>query len=1288
MRPGDRFIDRFEIEHLAGEGGAGAVWRAFDRETGQTVALKLLLRQNAEQARRFAREAEVLQALAHPGIVRHVGHGISDDGRMWLAMEWLDGEDLEDRLLRGPLSLPESLDLVGRVATIVGLAHARGIVHRDLKPRNLFLQNGDLALVKVLDFGIVRFVGSSDTATGVALGTPWYMAPEQARADRRLDARADVWALGCLLFECATGRTPFEGEQVMAILAKILLESPPRLSSLLGGIPRDVDELVSRTLAKDPAARPADGAALAAEIADALSSGDDTLGRLSSPSIVLGDDEQRLVSVVLLGAPAASPHGLTMTSAEDEDAAVALAAAADPYGGRLERLADGSSVVALTGAGAATDQARRAARCALALGAVRSDVPVALATGLAEVSGRFPVGEAIDRAARIAQGASPGIWLDEITRGLLDARFTVHDEEGRSRLVSEEDADEGERAVRGRRVPLVGRDRELAMLEELFDECAEEPIARAVLVTAPPGAGKTRLRQELVQRIVARRPARVWIGRADPMSAGSPFGLLAHALRGALGIRDGDPQAVARRRLRARVERCVGEEELERVATFLGELVDVPVGSDDDPRLRAAREDAILMGDQMRRAWEDFVAAECKTQPLLLVLEDLHWGDLPTVAFVDAALRNLADRPLMVLALARPEAQELFPKLWEERRLQTLRLEELTRRASEKLVRALFGEEPVPERISVIVERGAGNPFFLEELVRAQIDAPGAAAPGTVLAMLHVRLDALAPNERRVLRAASIFGQVAWRGGVDALLGAEVARREIDNSLSALVTGEFLVKRAETRFPAEEAWCFRHALVRDAAYESLTAVDRATGHRLAADWLERAGERDALVLAEHLERGGERARAIDWYRRAADDALGGNDFALVQRCVGRARDCGAEGSALGALRLLEAQAAWWSGDYPRAESAALAAAELLPPTTSEACTAWAEGASAAASAGRLETVRRVAGALESHPVVDSNREAFVSASARVAVHALHSGWTEEADRLLGVIETQRPLRPAPLATVEARVHFAHALHRRLQGDIAGYLARCGDAVSGADQGGDLRYGAIQRVNVGFARLELGDNAEAEAVLGRALREGERLGLPIATAGARSNLGVALMRLGRSRESLECQERAVGEFERLGNRRLEGTSRLYLAGVLCALDEPARAEMEARRAATLLAAAPLLLPLSWAVLAQALQAQGRTGEASEAAHRGMILLEDRGKAPEGEAIVRVAHAEALARTGDVDGSRSAIRKAREILLARAEAIGDPAARAAFLSGVPANARTLELAREWLGEGGPR
>jgi serine/threonine protein kinase len=261
---------RFQVERRAGRGGMGTVYKAADSQTGAAVAIKIVAGQGGSARERFQREAVLLAELAHPRIVRYVAHGTTPAGVPFLAMDWLEGEDLAERLARDPLDVDASLALVRWASEGLAVAHARGVVHRDIKPSNLFLVGGDPQAVKVIDFGVARVESGAVglTRPGSSLGTVGYMAPEQADEAADVDARADVYGLGCVLFECLTGRPPFLGRPA-AVLAKVLSERPPTPSSLRPGIGPEIDALVGRLLAKSRADRPADATELMRAI-DAL----------------------------------------------------------------------------------------------------------------------------------------------------------------------------------------------------------------------------------------------------------------------------------------------------------------------------------------------------------------------------------------------------------------------------------------------------------------------------------------------------------------------------------------------------------------------------------------------------------------------------------------------------------------------------------------------------------------------------------------------------------------------------------------------------------------------------------------------------------------------------------------------------------------------------------------------------------------------------------------------------------------------------------------------------------
>lgn len=1275
-----RLVDgRFEVEERAGAGGMGEVYRALDRRSGERVALKIVVAPGASTLARFVREAELLGELAHPAIVRYVAHGRDERAGAWLAMEWLDGEDLDARLRRGPLALSDAVALGARVARGLAVAHARGVTHRDVKPANLFLVGGDPGRVRILDLGIARLgADRSLTRTGALIGTPAFMAPEQARGADDVDARADVFALGAVLHECVTGERVFAGERPVAVLARVLLESVPLLDELCEGVPSPLCRLVERMLDKDPARRPADGAEVAIALEALADLPDAPVPRRSQAPQALTRAERRLLCVVL-GRPRVDrgeAPDLGDAPTVDTRPLAALAGVARAHGLEVAQLADGSLLCALgevpSGLGV---EAARAARFALALVDAEPALCLAVATGRAAADDRLPVGEVVDRAARLAPD-EPGVRLDDGTARLLEDRFVVQRQKDAIALRGERAGVVGARTLLGRATPCVGRERELRAVERCLDECLETPVGLPVLVTGEAGAGKSRFRDELLRRAADRVDRiTVWEGRGDPVSAGSALSVLARALRSAARLSDAAPLDARHERLRRFAGRHLGAQS-SPVAEMLGELLGAPFPDDGSPPLRAARADARLMADAMRRAFEELLIAVCDAGPLLLVLDDLQWGDRSTVSYVDSALRNLGSRPCLVVALGRPEVRTLFPDLWAERGVQHLALGPLRPRAARSLVAVALGDatpEPVIERI---LERAAGNAFALEELIRAEAEGHGAELPDTVLGLAEARIRRIEPEARRVLRAASVFGETFWPGGVRALL----PDADVDRWLGELTDRELVSRRLDRRFAEEPELGFRHGLVREAAYAMLTGTDRALGHRLAAGWLEARGERDALALAEHWERGGDARRAAVEYLRAARQALDGDDLETVIARADRGLSCSPDDALRGELRLAQADALGWRGDFAGAAERATAGLGCLRPGTLRWYRAAGLVAGARGNLGDHEALGRLGEALLGTTPEPGAEGAAAVALARTGVFLLRAG---RADGSTGLIERARetgatvaardPFVAARLAQVRAHLAIHH-------GDLAGYLAGYTEAIALFDATADRRTACSVRINVGFARLELGDDGRAEATLREALGECRRMGLPHVEAAGIHNLGVVLARRGELEEACAAQREAISLAAAQRNRRLEGSSRSQLADALSGLGRHAEAEREAAAAADLLAqVAPPLHPRALAIVARVRLAAGDPGAAQEPAAVAYRRLEAAGGTlAQGEALVRLARAEALLGVGEVTAARAVLSAARSRLLERAASVTDPELRASLLRGVPEHARTLELA----------
>jgi hypothetical protein len=238
----------------------GTVFRARDRKDKREVALKVLNAAALRNAARFELEAAILAGLRHPNIVEYVAHGATPDGLHYLVMEWVDGEDLGQRLGAAGLDVHDTVAMGLGITRALGALHALGIVHRDVKPSNLMLGAG-VERVKLVDFGVARRTTDLTrlTRTGALVGTAGYMAPEQVRGSRiPIDGRADLFALGCVLYECLTGDQAFVGETALAARAKVLVHDPAPVRAFEPAVPEELDALVMSMLARNMDARPRD----------------------------------------------------------------------------------------------------------------------------------------------------------------------------------------------------------------------------------------------------------------------------------------------------------------------------------------------------------------------------------------------------------------------------------------------------------------------------------------------------------------------------------------------------------------------------------------------------------------------------------------------------------------------------------------------------------------------------------------------------------------------------------------------------------------------------------------------------------------------------------------------------------------------------------------------------------------------------------------------------------------------------------------------------------------------
>jgi class 3 adenylate cyclase len=559
------------------------------------------------------------------------------------------------------------------------------------------------------------------------------------------------------------------------------------------------------------------------------------------------------------------------------------------FGGIVEKFV-GDAVMAVFGAPIAYgDDPERAVRAALAvqvaLGELNASDPelqlqtrIAVNTGeaLVAIDARPGYGEAmvagdvVNTAARL-QSSAPvdGILVGETTyqstRGAIEYRpgepITAR---GKAEPVPVWHAvaatmPAGERLLSS--VPMLGRERELEVLRSVWERVVDEQRAHLVTIFGPPGIGKSRLAHEFGELVTAL-DGRVLRGRSAPYGASSPYAAFAAHVKQLASIFDSDEADDAARKLDGAVGALVGPADTQRVASHLASLVGLRTGAE-----AADRETRFLAA----RTLVEQLAGE---HPTLLVFEDLHWADGSMLDLLDELAARLHSVPVFLLAVARPDLLTERPAWGGGLPAYTaLPLEPLRGRDAESLAERLLGH-PDPEEVSRLIELSEGNPLFIEEMAAALAERPngaGADLPTSISAIIASRLDALPAPERSLLLDASVVGRVFWDGAVATMDDG----RDVGTLLGSLERRDLVRRESISRLEGQQQFRFKHALIRDVAYQRLTRAARRTRHEAVARFLEDAttgGTVAADALGEHWREANRPDRAFDYLLTAADDA--------------------------------------------------------------------------------------------------------------------------------------------------------------------------------------------------------------------------------------------------------------------------------------------------------------------------------------------------------------------------------------------------------------------------------
>lgn len=1197
----------YEITEEIGKGGMATVYRAYQPSMDRHVAVKIIRASilGDEIGRdRFQREAKLIAKLEHPHLLPVYDFDGAHDPP-YIVMRYLEGGTLKQVMEAEPLPHEELLYMLRQVATALDYAHRQGVVHRDLKPSNIMIDREGNAFIA--DFGIARVSDAAKdlTGTGNVIGTPGYMAPEQARGQAELDGKADVYSLGVIAYELLAGRGPFDRYSAVEELMAHLQEPVPDISSFNGDLSAEVNQAIQKALSKDPAERYATPSELVEALAKALkkqaSSAPSELRSLTqsfaaeqlqalqreAPATQTPSDVQRQMTALYMDV---SDFAELLYETEETDAVQreidrmwhAFQGIAESFGGTLESRTGEAGLLIWGREETRESDPEQAIRAALKMkelvvvqtkerwGESEEDEPpfkAAITTGpvllTREKSGDTTAsGVTLTLAARLKESAPPGevmIGHDTYTqvRGVFQIRqLPPVRMRGRSEPLDVYLALEAKprafrqqaRGIEGVETKMIGREPELKILQDALTLTIEDGETQVVTVVGDAGVGKSRLLYEFFAWVELIDET-LWFfeARATQPSMLQPYSLTRDLFSFRFEINDNDPLSVVHQKFEQGIAGFLNGNTAS-IAPMIGQLVGFDFS--ENPVVQPKLEDPEGFHREALKYLGDFFLTASQTHPVLIQVEDIHWADDRSLDLLNTLARENTEIPLFVIYMARPGLYDRRPS-WGEGQLfhARLNLEPLSRLDSRRLVREMLKKvDKVPGKLrDLIIDRAEGNPFYMEELIKALIDdgviikgdeqwtvemgrLNPDRVPGTLVGVLQSRIDSFPPGQRALMQRASVVGRIFWESAVAHLSAQEgVTAGAVASMLNDLRKREMVFKREESAFEGTSEYGFRHAILRDVVYDTIIPRQRREYHKQVAEWLietnqDRLDEYN-LLIAEHFERAEEKAQAAEYTARAARVAglLGTIDesITVASRALALLQGVQAVEQQRMRLQLQLGEQYGFKGNWDAAIDQFESALETARQLGDRAAEAQALGELGRVvgtwqnkyEAGKdyLDEAMQIAGELEDKP-----KQMFLLR--QLGNLGFVNGDFEQAlDYLRQSLEVARELKD-----IESQANALNSmgLNAWALEDFDQSLELLEQALDLAEQRSDRTQMAMISGNVAHSQNDLGRYAEAERAAKRAVQLAREVGSDPLVSGGLSGLSNALVLQGKLEEGLK------------------------------------------------------------------------------------------------------------------------------------------------------------------------